>query len=236
MRAARPLRVSYIAIFLLIGCGSDYQPRNERIAAIEKKIDEIENSPDEYAANENELNRRAKGNQEMISALRIEISIQQFTYANQVKMIEFEQNQRSDLLRGEIAALTNQIIPLQQSTAEKRQFIASLIGPLPPIVEPIEKEIVQNQKQIDLLQNQRAVLTSQLYLIPEQYSQQLTRQLDSIRAAQMNLISVISSAQTELENIAKEKQRIAAAQKTRQDHLAKLQQDRDRLLQTNQTQ
>lgn len=243
MACAHPftaLLLSFYLIAYLVGCGPDGPTPNqplpseitERTVSLEGKIRELESEiADEDPNAEADLDRRTRENQEMISALNIEASAQQYTYGSELRMIEFQENHASEILRQEIASLSDEIRALEKNLSDKREILYGLIPP-PETEDTVAARVAmtRTQEQLNLLRNRQSALSAELYSIPDRLTDQLTRQIDSIHARQSDLAFMITSVQADMANISEERKRRSAMRETKKKELDLLRQERNRLI------
>lgn len=243
MACSHPFPALLISIYLianLLGCGPNGNQLKateimERMSSLDNKIRELESEiADEDPNAEADLERRIREYQEMISELNMEASTDQYTYGNELRMIEFQQNQASELLRQEITSLGEEIRALEKRISEKREILFGLIPP--PETEDTAAariEMTRSQEQLDFLRNRQTALSAELYQIPERFSEQLTRQLDSIRLRKADLAFMIRSVQNDLTTTSEEKKKLIAARELKIKERDLLRQERLSLISKN---
>lgn len=215
----------------LLGCGPGSQGQeNERLASIENEIRELEDSAEEDPNAESDLDREIQQYQGMISALSVETSMQQQTYANEMRGIEFQQNQASQLIRDRVNSITERMQTLERNIADKRPLVYGLIPP-PETLDTamFRAEITQTEQELNTLQQEKSALLAESYSLPEQYTGQLNRTLDSIRSRQIDLAFLIASARSDLANATDQKRKLIAEREEREKQLALLRQERAKL-------
>lgn len=219
----------YFIAVLALGCAPEYQV-SERLTEIESEIREIEDSAEADPNAEDDLDRRIDEYQQMISELKIEASTQSQTYADEMRILEFQGNQTSELLRSRIEVITARIQSLERNLMDKRPLVFGLIPP-PEMSDSaaLRAEVLQNQEEITFLEGQKSALLSELYTVPEQYSGELNRTLASIRSRQSDLAFMIEGAKLDLENLKTEKKNLLAAREEREKKITQLREERKKL-------
>ena len=243
-------RLLALAIFaFLFGCGPDpvaakrasdriatsssaverMDARRERLAQIDARIADLEESirPEESAAADAELDRRAREDEEMIASLNVELAIQRSTGGNEVAAVRSRQEQESVVLQQRLTDLARRIQAQEAVVDERRQRMATAIAPEGgDLRNQVESDYAVAANELAALRASYRELVDSQSALPDRYYSEQRAELANLRSRQNELAELIASARVDLDSIRLQKSQRAAEARSRARALAELQAER----------
>lgn len=203
--------------------------RRDRLAQIDARIADLEEGmrPEDGAAADAELDRRAREDEEMIASLNVELAIQRSTDGNEMEALRSRQDEESVVLQQRLADLARRIQAQEAVVVERQRRMATAIAPEGgDLRNQVESDYAAAANELASLRSSYRELVESQSTLPDRYYSEQRAAISDLRSRQGELAELIASARADLDSIRLQKNERAAASRARARELAELRAER----------
>lgn len=213
--------------------GSTARPNQDQLTDLDRQITRLQDAiedGDSYVTSD--LNDRMKRDQEMIAALNLEATSEQATQGDDLRVLQFYQQQKSTQLRERLSGLAAEVHAQEAAFAAVQQATALVAAPEesdPNRQRQGQANLAAAAEPLEFARSQYQALLEEYQSSPEAYFADQSRQLNAIRARQSDLSELANASQKDLNAALQAKRQLASEKAERLHQLQTLREQRQRL-------